>query len=151
MGKNIINSLTKETITKPDPIDEEVIYDGKPMLTETNTAGIITYVNRKFCEMADYSKEELIGSSHSITRHEDMPSLAFTNMWTVIKQGKEWHGYVKNLRKDGKYYWADVYIKAKLDENNNICGYIASRKPVSKRNLEEVEKMYKQMIIDEKK
>jgi len=145
MGKKITNIITKNTIIKPDPINEEVVYDGRPMLTETNKAGIITFVNRKFCEMSAYDKEELIGSAHNITRHIDMPEVAFKNMWSTIKKGHEWNGYVKNLRKDGKFYWADVYIKAKFDNENNISGYIASRKPVSKKNLEETEKMYTQM------
>ena len=49
-----------------------------------------------------YTKEELIGSPHSINRHPDMPKIAFKEMWATIKADKKWHGFVKNLRKDGK-------------------------------------------------
>jgi len=107
MGRTIKNIITGKEITKPDPVDEEVPFDGGVMITETDTAGIITYANRKFREMTGYSREELIGSPHNINRHP---------------------GYVKNMRADGKYYLVVVSIKPKLDEEGNITGYIAGRK-----------------------
>jgi len=149
MNKEIINSITKEKTTLPTPSNIELIYDGKPMLTETDTAGVITYVNRKFCEMSGYDKKELLGATHNISRHPDMPCSAFANMWNVIKQDDEWHGYVKNLHKEGKFYWVDVYIEPRFDAQGKKTGYIASRKPVSPRNLEGVEKVYKQMHLEE--
>ncbi|MGC9351941.1 MAG: PAS domain S-box protein, partial [Sulfurovum sp.] len=77
MGRTIKNTKTGKEITKPDPIDEEVPFDGGVMITETDTSGIITYANRKFRELTGYTKEELIGSPHNINRHPDMPKAAF--------------------------------------------------------------------------
>ena len=149
MAKSVTNSLTKKVIQKPDPSHHEIIYDGKPMLTETDKSGVITYVNRKYVEMSAYTKEELIGCTHNISRHPDMPRTAFKDMWSVIKSGEVWNGYVKNLRKDGKFYWVDVYIEARYDENNKHIGYIASRKPVSSITVDEVSKRYKEIICKE--
>lgn len=115
-------------MNRPEPIDEEVIFDGSALISETDTKGKLLYVNRKFCEMSGYSKDEVIGQSHSILRHPDMPRAAFKNLWETIKKGEKWSGYVKNLRKDGKYYWVIVDIIAKRDDADNIIGYIASRK-----------------------
>jgi PAS domain S-box-containing protein len=128
VGRVIRNIKTGQEIVKPDPVDEEVPFDGGVMITETDTAGIITYANRKFREMTGYTKEELIGSPHSINRHPDMPKIAFKQMWDTIKQGEYWEGYVKNMRKDGRYYLVVVWIKPKFDEEGNIVGYIAGRK-----------------------
>ncbi|MBD3788842.1 MAG: PAS domain-containing protein [Campylobacterales bacterium] len=128
MGRIIKNIITGEEITKPDPVDEEVLFDGGVMITETDPAGIITYANRKFRDMTGYTKEELIGSPHNINRHPDMPKEGFKGMWETIKAGHYWEGYVKNMRKDGKFYWVVVWIKPKFDENNHIIGYIAGRK-----------------------
>jgi len=97
---HVINSLTGAKIVKPEPINEEVPFDGGVMITETDTSGIITYANRKFREMTGYSKEELIGSPHSINRHPDMPKAAFKTMWETIKRGDMWEGYVKNMRRN---------------------------------------------------
>jgi PAS domain S-box-containing protein len=98
------------------------------MITETDKNGIIIYVNRKFREVSGYTKEELIGSPHSINRHPDMPKTTFEDMWHTIKSGNYWEGFVKNLRKDGTYYLVVVWIKPKYNEEGEIIGYIAGRK-----------------------
>ncbi len=132
-------------IKRPEPIDEEVVFDGRSLITETDLKGVITFVNRKFVEMTGYSKQEAIGESHNILRHPDMPKAGFAGMWKLIKEGKVWDGYVKNLRKDGKYYWVDVHIVPKKDENGVIIGYIASRKVTNPKQLENTIIQYKKL------
>jgi len=144
--RNIISGLE---IQEPIPLDEEVLFNGGVMITETDKAGIITYANRKFREMTGYTKEELIGSPHNINRHPDMPKKAFEGMWETIKGGNYWEGFVKNLRSDGKYYYVVVSIKPKLDEKGNIIGYIAGRKTPDKDLLERALLQYKLLKFDE--
>ncbi len=132
-------------IKRPEPIDEEVIFDGRSLISETDLKGVITFVNRKFVEMTGYSKQEAVGQPHSILRHPDMPKAGFEGMWKLIKEGKVWDGYVKNLRKDGKYYWVDVHIVPKKDENGTIIGYIASRKVTDPKRLESTIIQYKKL------
>ncbi|WP_353662171.1 PAS domain-containing protein [Hydrogenimonas sp. SS33] len=145
MGKTVKNLKTGKSITKPEPVDREVPFDGGVMITETDTAGIITYANRKFREMTGYDKEELIGSPHNINRHPDMPKAAFAQMWETIKRGEMWEGYVKNMRKDGKYYWVIVWIKPKFDKEGNIVGYIAGRKIPDRNQVRKFEQDYRKM------
>ena len=133
-------------MTRPTPIDEEVLYDGRVMITETDINGRITYVNRKFLEMSGYEKDELIGQPHSIMRHPDMPKCCFKNMWETIKKNETWKGYVKNLRKDGAYYWVVVYVSPKIDEEGNIIGYIAARKVPEALTLDEIKAKYGELI-----
>ena len=137
-------------IVRPTPIDEEVLFDGRSLITETDTKGVITFANRKFTEMALYTKEEAIGQSHNILRHPDMPKAAFEGMWKIIKEGKIWEGYVKNLRKDGRYYWVVVNIVPKKDERGEVIGYIASRKMPDRIQLKTIITQYKKMIEEEK-
>lgn len=145
MGQTIKNIITGNSITKPEPIDVEVPFDGGVMITETDTAGIITYANRKFRELTGYTKEELIGSPHSINRHPDMPKVAFEGMWQTIKGGNYWEGLVKNMTSEGKYYLVEVWIKPKFDENNKITRYIAGRKIPDKDRMDAALKLYKDM------
>ena len=145
MGKTIKNLKTGETIVKPDPVNQEVIFEGGVMITETDTAGVITYANRKFREMTGYTREELIGSPHNINRHPDMPKAAFKKMWETIKRGEMWEGYVKNMRKDGKYYWVVVWIKPKFDDDGEIVGYIAGRKVPDRNLIVKFENEYRKM------
>jgi len=149
MGQIVKNVITGEEIRKPDPVDEEVLFDGGVMITETDPAGIITYANRKFREMTGYTKEELIGSPHNINRHPDMPKAAFKEMWETIKQGKYWEGYVKNMRRDGKYYLVVVWIKPKFDKEGNIIGYIAGRKIPDPSKMWQALETYKKMKAKE--
>lgn len=142
--------LPKESAMKrPVPIDQEVLFDGRSLISETDTKGIITYVNRKFLEMTGYTREEAIGQPHNMLRHPDMPKDAFAQMWKTIQSGTIWEGYVKNLRKDGKYYWVIVNIVPKLDENGEINGYIASRKVPNKDLLRSTKQAYAEMLATE--
>jgi len=129
---------------KPECKDEEYIFKDSVIVSETDLKGIITFANRAFCKISGYNKEELIGKPHNIIRHPDMPKAAFKEMWDTIKNDKEWIGIVKNLRKDGKYYWVKTYIKP-VFKNGKKIGYIAARKPVGEKDKEEVEAKYKEM------
>ncbi len=149
MGQSIKNIITGEVIIKPEPIDEEVKFEGGFMITETDTAGIIIYANRKFREMTGYTKGQLIGSPHTINRHPDMPKIAFKKMWKQIKSGNYWEGLVKNMTSEGKYYLVNVWVKPKFDKDNNIVGYIAGRKIPYQKTLQHKLDEYKKLKAKE--
>lgn len=134
---------------KPIPTNVEVKFEGGNMITETDLHGRITFANRLFVHMTGYEKKELIGMPHSIIRHPDMPKSCFDAMWTCIQRGYPWEGYVKNLRKDGAYYWVVVTVTPKHDDEGNLCGYIAVRKPPGEITIEEVKTKYQQMLHSE--
>lgn len=136
---------------RPTPVDEEFLYEGRVIISQTDLNGVITFANRKFCEISAYTVDELVGQPHHIIRHPDMPKAAFAKMWDTIKGGQVWNGLVKNLRKDGLYYWVDTEISPVLDSNENIIGYIAARKPASRKNIQENDKLYKKMLLAESK
>jgi len=133
---------------KPTPINEEYTFEKGLIISSTNLNGIITYANRKFCEIAGYSKDELIGHNHSIIRHPDMPQATFKELWETITSGKEWTGIVKNLRKDGKYYWVYSHISPILSEGV-ITGYSAARRPASATEIAETTPAYAEMLAKE--
>ena len=136
-------------MVRPVPIDVEVKFEGGNMITETDMHGKITYVNRLFVQMSGYDKDELIGKPHSLIRHPDMPKCCFKSMWDTVSKGEPWEGYVKNLRKDGAYYWVVVMVTPKYDENGQMCGYIAVRKPPGELTLEEIKIKYAHMMSQE--
>jgi len=133
-------------MSKATPIDEEYVFDGSVIISQTDLKGIITYANQAFCEVSGYSVNELVGKPHNIIRHPDMPKVAFQKMWHTIESGQAWNGLVKNLRKDGKYYWVDTEILPIKDHNETITGYIAARKPASRKDIQESEENYKKML-----
>ena len=136
-------------MNKVSAIDEEYIYEGSVIISQTDLKGVITYANKKFSEVSGYSIDELVGQPHNIIRHPDMPKAAFARMWETLKSGQVWNGLVKNLRKDGLYYWVETEILPIRDDNDNITGYIAARKVASRKNIIEVEEIYSKMLEQE--
>lgn len=134
---------------KPEPIDEEFKFEQGLIVSSTDLKGIITYANRKFCEIAGYSRGELVGKNHNIVRHPDMPKAAFQELWDTLKSGKEWTGVVKNLRKDGKYYWVYSHITP-IEKDGQVIGYTAARRPASQTEINEVIPIYKDLLEKEK-
>lgn len=101
------------------------------IVSKSNTKGIITYVNEKFCTLSGYSKSELIGKPHSIVRHPMMPSSVFKELWDTIKSKRAWHGVITNLRKDGKKYVVNSTVVPILDIDGDIVEYIAIRHDIT--------------------
>jgi aerotaxis receptor len=136
-------------------IDEEVKFEdintaNRPVVSKTDIRGRITYTNSVFRELSGYSKGEMVGKPHNIVRHPDMPKKIFENMWDVILKGEEWSGVVKNLRKDGRYYWVEATIMPVKNENDDIIGFVSSRRKVEDYIKKEHEKIYKEMKKKEK-
>jgi len=138
-------------IQRPAPLEQERILPiGDFIVSKTDKRGVITYANKPFIDIAGYSESELIGSPHNIVRHPDMPKAAFADLWNTIKAGKEWRGLVKNLCKDGAYYWVDAYVTPIL-ESGQIIGYTSMRRQPTKQEVNAIIPVYKQMILEEKK
>ncbi len=129
--------------------DIETPYpDGKLIVSRTDPEGIITQVNQSFVEMSGYREEELLGQPHCILRHPDMPRLAFKDLWDTVEAGKKWHGYVKNLRKDGGYYLVYATVIPNI-RRGELMGYTSVRRKPSRRKMEEALKLYAQMQKEE--
>lgn len=122
-------------------IETEVPSD-ELIVSHTNLYGIITYANETFADISGYEVDELIGKPHNIVRHPDMPSSLFLNLWETLNEGQMWSGYVKNLRKDGGFYWVYAQVSALLDKNGNLIGYKSLRAPVESAKRHELEKNY---------
>jgi len=128
-------------MNKVVPTDEEYIYEGRVAISQTDLNGKITFVNRKFSEISGYTVNELIDSNHDIIRHPDVSQELFDKMWASLKNAQVWNGMLKNLRKDGKFYWVDMEIAPIFNTNDQITGYISVSKPAARKNIIENEKL----------
>ena len=137
---------------KPTPLDVEIELDPKRyIVSETDAKGKITYCNDYFKEVSGYSEQELIGSAHNIVRHPDMPKVVFKLLWQTISSGKNINAVVKNLAKDGRYYWIFTEFEIRKDtDTGNIIGYHASRKTISKHVTEIISNLYLKLLEIEK-
>jgi len=122
--------------------------DRSSIVTKTDTNGIITYANDRFCAISGYTRDELIGTPHNIVRHPNTPHELYEEMWRNIMQGFPWQGVLKNKNKYGSFYWADTTINPILDHHGKIEEYIAIRSDVTEAILlhEELEQTQQEMI-----
>ncbi len=122
----------------------EWVFNRTTILSETDLYGTITYVNDKFCEVAKYSREELIGKPHNLLRHPDMLRQVFKLFWDTIKRGEVFRGIIKNKAKDGSPYWVDAVVSPVLDEYGKPVRYIAARYVIEDETL--AESLYTKML-----
>lgn len=126
-------------------VDEEVSYpEGRLIVSRTDTKGVITHVNQSFVDMSGFAADELIGAPQYILRHPFMPVAAFKDLWVTVNTGKKWQGYVKNLRKDGRYYWVFATVIPNV-RNGQIVGYTSVRRKPSRTKIDECIKLYPTM------
>ena len=123
---------------------EKILNEYTFLVSETDERGIIRFANDAFCEMAEYSFEELIGQPHNIVRHKDMPKIAFKSLWETVQKGETWTGYVKNATKSGGYYWvfATVYPFESCDGTK---GYMSCRRKASRKEVDKYTMLYAEM------
>ncbi|HSJ68572.1 MAG TPA: PAS domain S-box protein [Anditalea sp.] len=102
----------------------------------TNEKGVIIYVNDKFCEISQYSREELLGQTHKIIDSNFHSVEYFENLWTTIQSGSVWKGEIKNQAKNGTYYWEESIIVPYVDEEGNPTKYISFKRDITSQKLE---------------
>jgi len=142
--------LSKLDASKSINNNEKVLSENDFIVSKTDVKGYITYCNRIFVDMAGWSRFELIGANHNIIRHPHMPKIAFKILWDLIQAKKEFFGFVKNLRKNGGFYWVFAYITPDIDLNGRIVGYTSFRKKPSRKGIETLEPIYLKLVEAEK-
>jgi len=132
----------------PQPVNEEITLDPKRyIVSKTDPKGIITYGNDYFVQITGYKESELIGKPHNIIRHPDMPRFVFKFMWDRISQNQNIMAIVKNMAKDGRYYWVVTDFEPKVDKlTNKIVSYTAYRKAAPPEAVKTIEPIYKKML-----
>ena len=145
-----IKSLSKSNATKNITNNEKKLNDNDFIVSKTDKKGKIIYCNEIFTKMSGYEASDLIGANHNLIRHPDMPKIAFKVAWDLIQQNKEFFGYVKNLSKDGGYYWVFTYITADVDSNGNIISYTSIRRKPPQSAIDAIAPVNKLLVDAEK-
>jgi PAS domain S-box-containing protein len=139
----------KQAIT-PTSI-ERVMREDDFIVSMTDLKGIITYGNRIFIEFSGYSEEELLGTQHNIIRHPDMPRAVFQLLWDKIQRREECFAYVKNMAKDGSFYWVFTNVTPTFNSAGDMTGYFSVRRKPKQSGVQVMTEVYRIMLEAEKK
>ena len=120
------------------------------IVSKTDLKGQITYVNKIFMDMGEYTEAELLGKPHSIIRHEAMPKAVFKLLWDTVKAGEEIFAFVINKTKNGNHYWVYANVTPSLDPSGKTIGYYSVRRQPNEKALAIIEPLYKTMLQAEK-
>ena len=129
-------------VNTPVTNQEQEMVEGTILVSKTDLKGALTYINQDFLDISGFSEKELIGSSHNIVRHPDMPPAAFQSLWDTVKQGLPWEGMVKNRCKNGDYYWVHANV-IPITESGQVTEYMSVRSRPSRQQIEEANALYR--------
>lgn len=119
------------------PTGIERYFDANDIIvSKTNLKGHITYINKIFMDISDYTEMEIIGKPHSLIRHPDMPRTIFKTLWDYIQNGQEVFAYVINCAKNGDHYWVYAHVTPSLNVDGRVIGYHSNRRVPDRKVLE---------------
>ncbi len=123
---------------------ETTVPSDELIVSRTDLNGYITYANDIFSNISGYTPGELVGKPHSIVRHPDMPHLVFKKMWETILLGGIWRGYIKNMRKDGGFYWVYAEVSG-VYKDDKLVEFKSLRSPIDESKKREFQNTYDEL------
>ena len=135
MGEALAQSAAKQQDAIEEMNARIDIMNTTSIVSEADLKGDIIAANDKYMEISKYSREELMGHPHSITRHPDMPKDTFKVMWQTIGRGEMFRGVIKNRAKDGTPYYVDAVIKPIMGPNGKPKKYLGVRYDLTQHEI----------------
>ncbi|THF64134.1 methyl-accepting chemotaxis protein [Pseudothauera rhizosphaerae] len=128
-------------INQPVTSTEVPFPSGTYLVSRTDLKGVITEANDAFVDIAGFSRAELIGASHNVVRHPDMPPQAFEDLWRTVKAGRPWRGLVKNRCKNGDFYWVDATV-VPVTHQGRTTGFMSVRTKPTRDKVAAADQLY---------
>ena len=140
------------------PLTEKISYllhaveQSSNAIVITDLDGTIEYVNKKFCQLTGYSKEEVLGRNPRIIKSGELPDFIYQELWQKISSGKNWQGEFHNIKKNGELFWDFTSISAIKNEHGENIKYLAIKDDINARkkaeeNLQKTEQKLQQDFI----
>lgn len=125
---------------------ERFFPENEIIVSKTDLKGTITYANKLFLDIADYSLADVMKQPHNMIRSPSMPRSVFKFMWERIQAGHEIFAYVVNNAKNGDHYWVLAHVTPSLDSNGRVQGYHSNRRVPRRDAVSAVQGLYNQLL-----
>lgn len=99
----------------------------------TNRAGVIEYVNPRFTQSFGYARDEVLGRNPRMLKSGLTQPEVYRELWQTVLAGREWHGRLNNLCKNGDNRWEDASIVPVFDDRGEITHFLAVEEDVTDR------------------
>jgi hypothetical protein len=80
-----------------------------------------------------------------------MPRGVFKFLWDTLGAGNECFAYVKNMSRDGSFYWVLANVTPNLDEQGQPEGYFSVRRKPGRGAVSAMSDLYRQMLAEEQR
>jgi len=128
-GQEIKRNKSEERLRKLS----QAVEQSPASVIITDTSGVIEYVNQKFTEINGYSAEEAIGQNPSLLKSGETSDSVYENLWTTLKSGKNWHGTLRNKRKNGSVYLSGASISPIIGPDGVNTHYLATMQDITQK------------------
>jgi len=120
------------------------------LVSKTDEKGKIKYANPIFFKFSGFTQAELLDQPHSIVRHPDMPKIVFKFLWDNLEQGKDVKAFVKNMSKDGGFYWVLAHVRVAKNPDGSFRNYVSTRRAMTESARKFIEPLYANLLEAEK-
>ena len=145
-NRSIHNMNRKLTLANNEILEQYKMVNKYVLILSTDLSGIITNANEAYCKSLGFTREELIGKTHKIMRHEDTSNEKIEDIWNVIQSDKTWIGQLKNYTKDKKTKHFNIYMEP-LFLNNKKVGYRSISEDITDKSILEELNQYQESIL----
>ena len=118
-NKSLLESKVKELEEFSHALNVSAI------VLKTDTKGVITYVNKGFCDVCGYSADELIGHNNRMLKSDARSSSFYKKLWNTINSKKMYQTLFENKHKDGSLFYIETTINPILDLHGEVVEFIA--------------------------
>lgn len=128
----------KETNQEVNKGAQEVPEVASPIIV-TDHHGTVTYANESFCQISKYNLEELLLQKYCVFNPAFQPEELVQELWRKIGHGKIWRGRLRNMAKDGSFFWLESMVIPNLNDKGDPYQYVVLRSDTIPRKASEVQ------------
>ena len=126
-----ITDVTKRNEASQKALELENALKSSTNLIYVDLQGKIIYANDKIIHTSGYTPKELVGRKISLFNSGYHSKEFFEDLWSKVLSGNVWSGEMRNVRKDGSYFWIFGTIIPIKDINGTIQYFINVRQDIT--------------------